>query len=158
MKPAPFDYRAPGGLDEALALLAEHGFDARPLAGGQSLVPAMNFRLARPALVVENELFAPGWTASVSGGKERLTAVRVASGIGRPWRSTSMPAGATRAPSERGQKSAAAAQTRIAPTPTRACHPSARRGVASPCGPAEVAEPASADAVSGRGEGSMPER
>ncbi len=53
MKPAPFDYHAPASLDEALALLAEHGFDARPLAGGQSLVPAMNFRLARPAVLVD---------------------------------------------------------------------------------------------------------
>src|SRR5256884_9964764 len=52
MKPAPFDYFAPATLDEALALLAEHGGDAKPLAGGQSLLPAMNFRLARPAMLV----------------------------------------------------------------------------------------------------------
>ncbi len=52
MKPAPFAYHAPHTLDEALALLAEHG-DARPLAGGQSLIPAMNFRLARPAALVD---------------------------------------------------------------------------------------------------------
>src|SRR6266702_7076747 len=53
MKPAPFDYFAPATLDEALALLAEHGGDAKPLAGGQSLIPAMNFRLARPAILVD---------------------------------------------------------------------------------------------------------
>ena len=53
MKPAPFDYLTPATLDEALALLAEHGGDAKPLAGGQSLVPAMNFRLARPAVLVD---------------------------------------------------------------------------------------------------------
>src|SRR5437764_15121813 len=53
MKPAPFDYFAPATLDEALALLAEHGGDAKPLAGGQSLLPAMNFRLARPAVLVD---------------------------------------------------------------------------------------------------------
>lgn len=53
MKPAPFRYIAPETLDEALALLAEHGSEARPLAGGQSLVPAMNFRLARPAVLVD---------------------------------------------------------------------------------------------------------
>lgn len=53
MKPAPFAYHAPESLEEALALLAEHGFDAKPLAGGQSLVPAMNFRLARPAVLVD---------------------------------------------------------------------------------------------------------
>src|SRR5881409_1583937 len=53
MKPARFDYFAPATLDEALALLAEHGADAKPLAGGQSLIPAMNFRLARPAALVD---------------------------------------------------------------------------------------------------------
>jgi len=53
VKPAPFQYYAPERLDEALALLAEHGDEAKPLAGGQSLVPAMNFRLARPAVLVD---------------------------------------------------------------------------------------------------------
>ncbi|MFP5379117.1 MAG: FAD binding domain-containing protein [Vicinamibacteria bacterium] len=53
MKPAPFAYRRPETLDEALAILAEHGSDAKPLAGGQSLVPAMNFRLAQPAVLVD---------------------------------------------------------------------------------------------------------
>ena len=51
MKPAPFDYAPAGSVDEALALLG--GEDARPLAGGQSLVPMLNFRLARPALLVD---------------------------------------------------------------------------------------------------------
>ncbi|HUP38853.1 MAG TPA: xanthine dehydrogenase family protein subunit M [Vicinamibacterales bacterium] len=53
MKPAAFEYFRPGSLDEALALLAEHGGDAKPLAGGQSLIPAMNFRLATPAVLVD---------------------------------------------------------------------------------------------------------
>lgn len=53
MKPAPFAYHRPDTLDEALALLAEHGYDAKVLAGGQSLVPAMNFRLAQPAVLVD---------------------------------------------------------------------------------------------------------
>jgi len=53
MKPAPFDYFTPATVDEALALLVEHGGDAKPLAGGQSLIPAMNFRLARPAVLVD---------------------------------------------------------------------------------------------------------
>lgn len=53
MKPASFEYFAPRSLDEAVALLAEHGGEARVLAGGQSLVPAMNFRLARPAVLVD---------------------------------------------------------------------------------------------------------
>ena len=53
MKPAPFAYRAPQSVDEALALLAEHGDEAKVLAGGQSLVPTMNFRLAQPAVLVD---------------------------------------------------------------------------------------------------------
>lgn len=53
MKPAPFRYLAPSTLDEALGLLAEHGDEAKVLAGGQSLVPAMSFRLAQPAVLVD---------------------------------------------------------------------------------------------------------
>lgn len=53
MKPAPFAYHRAASAEEALALLAEHGSEAKPLAGGQSLIPAMNFRLARPAVLVD---------------------------------------------------------------------------------------------------------
>lgn len=53
MKPAPFEYHRPDSVDHALALLAEHGYDAKLLAGGQSLVPAMNFRLAAPAVLID---------------------------------------------------------------------------------------------------------
>ena len=53
MKPAAFEYLAPQSLEEALAALREHGEDAKVLAGGQSLVPAMNFRLAQPAVLVD---------------------------------------------------------------------------------------------------------
>jgi carbon-monoxide dehydrogenase medium subunit len=53
VKPPAFDYRAPDSLDEALALLHERGSDAKLLAGGQSLVPAMNFRLVRPAALID---------------------------------------------------------------------------------------------------------
>ena len=53
MKPAPFDYVAPRSLDEAVAALAEGGPEAKLLAGGQSLIPLLNFRLARPALLVD---------------------------------------------------------------------------------------------------------
>lgn len=53
MKPAPFDYFCPRTLEEALSLLAEHGSDAKPLAGGQSLIPAMNFSLATPAVLID---------------------------------------------------------------------------------------------------------
>jgi carbon-monoxide dehydrogenase medium subunit len=52
VKPPVFDYHRPATLEEALALLAERP-DAKPLAGGQSLIPAMNFRLAAPAVLVD---------------------------------------------------------------------------------------------------------
>jgi carbon-monoxide dehydrogenase medium subunit len=53
VKPAPFDYHAPASVEEAVDLLAEHGWDAKLLAGGQSLVPTMNFRLAQPAVLLD---------------------------------------------------------------------------------------------------------
>lgn len=53
MKPAKFEYLAPRALDEAIDILAASGEDAKVLAGGQSLVPSMNFRLARPARLVD---------------------------------------------------------------------------------------------------------
>src|SRR5271163_3543274 len=53
MKPVAFRYFAPDTIDDALDLLAEHGQEGKILAGGQSLVPAMNFRLARPSSLID---------------------------------------------------------------------------------------------------------
>jgi CO/xanthine dehydrogenase FAD-binding subunit len=53
MKPAPFEYHAPASLEEALFLLHNHGDDAKLLAGGQSLVPAMNFRVVQPGMLID---------------------------------------------------------------------------------------------------------
>ncbi len=53
MKPAKFDYHAPASVDEALSLLTRYGGDAKVLAGGQSLVPLLNFRLSRPAALID---------------------------------------------------------------------------------------------------------
>ncbi len=53
MIPAAFDYRSPRTLDEAVGLLAEHGEEAKVLAGGHSLIPAMKLRLAQPAMLVD---------------------------------------------------------------------------------------------------------
>lgn len=53
MKPPPFIYHRPGSLDEAVRLLAEAGGDGKVLAGGQSLVPLLNMRLATPAVLVD---------------------------------------------------------------------------------------------------------
>jgi carbon-monoxide dehydrogenase medium subunit len=69
MKPAPFEYLAPATLDDAVGALATTGGDAKVLAGGQSLIPMMALRLARPAVLVDiNRL--PG-----------LDAIREASGM-----------------------------------------------------------------------------
>jgi CO/xanthine dehydrogenase FAD-binding subunit len=53
MKPPKFDYYAPTTLDEALELLAQHGDDAKVLAGGQSLMPLLNMRLSRPSVIID---------------------------------------------------------------------------------------------------------
>lgn len=53
MKPPPFEYYAASGLAEALELLAEHGDEGKVIAGGQSLVPLLNFRVVRPSCLVD---------------------------------------------------------------------------------------------------------
>ncbi len=53
MIPGEFDYYSPTSLNEAIALLSEHGDDAKILAGGQSLIPAMRFRLAAPEVLID---------------------------------------------------------------------------------------------------------
>jgi aerobic carbon-monoxide dehydrogenase medium subunit len=53
MKPPAFEYVAPETVEEALAALRQHGDEAKVLAGGQSLVPVLNFRLARPSVLVD---------------------------------------------------------------------------------------------------------
>lgn len=69
MKPAPFRYERPLEVGAATALLAEHGSEARVLAGGQSLLPLMNMRLAHRAVVMrEIEAFQREHAGSPSGG------------------------------------------------------------------------------------------
>jgi len=53
MKPAAFRYERPESVEEAAAILAEHGDEAKVLAGGQSLVPMLNMRLVRPSVLVD---------------------------------------------------------------------------------------------------------
>src|SRR2546426_10789886 len=53
MYPAAFEYLAPNGISEAIALLKQHGDDAKLLAGGQSLVPMMKLRVARPKYLID---------------------------------------------------------------------------------------------------------
>jgi carbon-monoxide dehydrogenase medium subunit len=66
MKPAPFEYHAPETLDEVLDLLAEHGDEAKIIAGGQSLVPMLSMRLARP-----EQLIDVNGVASLAGIRDR---------------------------------------------------------------------------------------
>jgi carbon-monoxide dehydrogenase medium subunit len=70
MKPAPFKYYAPRSVPEVLSLLAEHGYDAKVLAGGQSLVPMMNFRLVQPAVMVDINNIPE--LAGIQGNKEGI--------------------------------------------------------------------------------------
>ncbi len=73
MKPAPFDYYAPTSLEAALAALAEQGGDASLLAGGQSLAPVMNFRLAQPAVLIDlNGLPELDYVRRESDGRIRI--------------------------------------------------------------------------------------
>src|SRR5262245_18454827 len=75
MFPAPFDYRSPASLDEAVGLLAEHGDEAKVMAGGQSLIPLLKLRLAAPALVVDIARI-PGLTGvEAEGGGLRIGAL-----------------------------------------------------------------------------------
>src|SRR5215510_1583752 len=53
MKPPVFEYHAPASVDEAIALLTRYGGEGKVLAGGQSLMPLLNFRLSRPAAIVD---------------------------------------------------------------------------------------------------------
>ena len=53
MKPAPFDYHVPDSLEQALDLMSQHAGEAKILAGGQSLVPAMNFRVVQPSVLID---------------------------------------------------------------------------------------------------------
>ena len=76
MKPAPFEYIAPTTVEEALGHLTEHGYDAKVLAGGQSLIPMMNFRLAQPAVLVDlNKLAELSFIRSEKDGELRIGAM-----------------------------------------------------------------------------------
>jgi CO/xanthine dehydrogenase FAD-binding subunit len=83
VKPSSFAYQAPHSLEDALALIGE---DARPLAGGQSLVPMMNFRLANPAVLVDlNGVTELGYTRAGAGGIRIGAMTRQSAAIDRGW-------------------------------------------------------------------------
>ena len=91
MKPPPFAYECPTEVADAVALLAAHGPDARPLAGGQSLVPLLNFRLARPAVLVDLNRIAALSHVKVEdgalcvGAMARQAAVEANADVARGW-------------------------------------------------------------------------
>jgi len=76
VKPAAFKYLVAETLDHALAVKAEHGDEAKFLAGGQSLIPAMNFRLAEPALLIDiNALTDMAYVRESGDGAIRIGAL-----------------------------------------------------------------------------------
>jgi CO/xanthine dehydrogenase FAD-binding subunit len=75
MKAAPFEYTRAASLEEVCAALAEHGAEAKIIAGGQSLVPMMAMRLARPAWLVDVNHVASLQGISVEAGRLRVGAV-----------------------------------------------------------------------------------
>ncbi len=91
MKPPPFAYESPTALAEAVGLLAAHRPDAKPLAGGQSLVPLLNFRLARPEMIVDlNRIEALGHVTVTDdalriGAMARQAAVEADPAVARRW-------------------------------------------------------------------------
>jgi 2-furoyl-CoA dehydrogenase FAD binding subunit len=79
VKPAPFRYERPETLDEVLALLAAHGEEAKVLAGGQSLLPLLNMRMARPTVLIDiNRVFEIDNVARADGSAHCGALVRQA--------------------------------------------------------------------------------
>jgi len=72
VKAAAFDYHAPASIEEALAILSRHGDEARIIAGGQSLVPVMTSRLARPSHLVDINRIPRMERPTVSAGRLRI--------------------------------------------------------------------------------------
>lgn len=86
MFPAPFEYLRAHSVDEAVAHLQQHGAEARVLAGGQSLIPAMRFRLARPAVLVDINAIADLKALGTDNGTLRIGAIARDHDIERaPW-------------------------------------------------------------------------
>lgn len=85
MKPPPFEYRAPEHLDEILALLSKYGSDARLLAGGQSLIPLLNLRMAQYDLIIDlNRCMELKQIASTQEGLSFGAMVRQSDAIASP--------------------------------------------------------------------------
>lgn len=75
VKAAAFEYARPASIEEAIALKGRHGDGARFLAGGQSLLPALNFRLDRPSLLIDIGGLTPLRSISIDGGRLTIGAL-----------------------------------------------------------------------------------
>jgi CO/xanthine dehydrogenase FAD-binding subunit len=91
VKPPAFEYERPSTLDEALELLADQAVETRPLAGGQSLVPLMNFRLARPERLVDLNALPELAYVREDGGALRIGAMTRQAALERAPAATSWP-------------------------------------------------------------------
>lgn len=92
MKPAPFDYVRARDLKDALTCLAQHGADARVIAGGQSLLPMLNMRLAKPTVVVD--IMSIAGLGQVTRDEDNLVVsagIRQAALLGRPGLAAEVP-------------------------------------------------------------------
>jgi len=90
VKPAPFDYTPAASAAEAVTALAQHGDDAKILAGGQSLVPMLNLRLARPAMLVDINGAAELDYLREREGRVHVGALRRQAAVAR-WAATRLP-------------------------------------------------------------------
>ena len=75
MKPAPFEFHAPATIDAVVELLARRGEEGKIIAGGQSLIPTMNFRLARPACLIDVNGVSELDFLRTAGGRLRIGAL-----------------------------------------------------------------------------------
>lgn len=92
MKPAPFGYLQAGTVEDAVAALNQHGPEARILAGGQSLLPMLNMRLAKPAVLIDITRIPPLRAAAWEGGALVMpAAVRQAEMQDRPGLADEVP-------------------------------------------------------------------
>ena len=144
MKPAPFEYHAPESLSDVVALLAEHGDEAKVLAGGQSLVPMLALRLTRfehivdlnrvddlrGVVALERHAHDQGDDHASARSSTTPPPVRRCRCSPRPSRSSATSRSAT------GARSAARSPT---PTPRRSCRRSRSRSTPSSRSPARAA-------------------
>lgn len=92
MKPAPFGYQCAGSVEEITAALHQHGSEARIIAGGQSLLPMLNMRLARPAMLIDIMRVKALGSITAEANAIRIPAgVRQAATLARPTLASELP-------------------------------------------------------------------